>query len=394
MPWAAGSYTKGNAGTGGWTGDASLGIGIEAGRHDTQDNDFATGINQCLNKDGSNAATGNLNAGGFKITAMAAGTADTDGITLGQAKAGIDQARTAGNYTLSAFSASTGGINQLFQKSRDATVGTNTIVQSGDSLGAIVWMGANGTGYNVAAAISGEVDGTPGVNDMPGRLVFATVPDGTSAGVERMRITNSGNVGIGNTSPTDLLTVGDGTTTFSASINGSTSGTGGGQGLNFGSIGRIGNYSRVVGGAYNAAFTFRSLGAVSLIADTGGFSMAGLTGSTGGSAMKWNSGNGVWFYDTSAARYKENIRDSTLGLATVKALRPRQYNYVYEGKPEDVGFIAEEVEPILPYLVSKNADGQCESITYDRLTSVLVKAVQELSEQVESLEARIEALEA
>jgi hypothetical protein len=76
--WAAGSYSKGNSGTGGWVGDASLGIGIEAGRHDTQDNDFATGINQCLNKDGSNAATGNLNLGGFKYTNAAAATLRTD----------------------------------------------------------------------------------------------------------------------------------------------------------------------------------------------------------------------------------------------------------------------------------------------------------------------------
>ena len=84
MPWAAGSYTKGNNATGGWTGDASLNIGIEAGRHDTQDNDFATGINQCLNKDGSNAATGNLNIGGFKLTNVGAATVRTDSITLGQ----------------------------------------------------------------------------------------------------------------------------------------------------------------------------------------------------------------------------------------------------------------------------------------------------------------------
>jgi hypothetical protein len=87
MGWSGGSYTKGNAATGGWTGDASLGIGIEAGRHDTQDNDFATGINQCLNKDGSNSATGNLNLGGFKATNVANGTAATDAITLGQAQA-------------------------------------------------------------------------------------------------------------------------------------------------------------------------------------------------------------------------------------------------------------------------------------------------------------------
>jgi hypothetical protein len=78
MAWSGGNYTKGNNATGGWVGDASLGIGIEAGRHDTQDDDFATGINQCLNKDGSNPATGNLNLGGFKYTNAAAATARTE----------------------------------------------------------------------------------------------------------------------------------------------------------------------------------------------------------------------------------------------------------------------------------------------------------------------------
>jgi hypothetical protein len=75
MGWSGGNYSKGNAATGGWANDASLGIGIEASRHDTQDNDFATGINQCINKDGSNAFTGNPNLGGYIPTNLGAGTA-------------------------------------------------------------------------------------------------------------------------------------------------------------------------------------------------------------------------------------------------------------------------------------------------------------------------------
>lgn len=87
MAWSGGTYTKGNNGTGGWVGDASLGIGIEAGRHDTQDNDFATGINQCLNKDGSNAATGDLNIGGFKITNIADGSSNNHAASVSQVNA-------------------------------------------------------------------------------------------------------------------------------------------------------------------------------------------------------------------------------------------------------------------------------------------------------------------
>lgn len=80
-----------------------------------------------------------------------------------------------------------------FYKSRGATVGTNTIVASNDVLGQMYWYGANGTGYDIAASIKAEVDGTPGAsNDMPGRLVFSTTADGAASPTERLRITNDG----------------------------------------------------------------------------------------------------------------------------------------------------------------------------------------------------------
>lgn len=88
MAWAGGTYSKGNSATGGWTGDASLGIGIEAGRHDTQDNDFATGINNCIAKDGQNAATADLPMGGFKHTNVANASARNNYAAVGQVQDG------------------------------------------------------------------------------------------------------------------------------------------------------------------------------------------------------------------------------------------------------------------------------------------------------------------
>lgn len=88
MPWAAGSYTKGNAGTGGWTGDQGRGTGIEAGLHDTQDNDFTTGINSTLTKDGSNVPSANLSMGGFRHTGVGLATARDSYATLGQEQDG------------------------------------------------------------------------------------------------------------------------------------------------------------------------------------------------------------------------------------------------------------------------------------------------------------------
>jgi hypothetical protein len=59
-----------------------------ATRHDTHDQDLATGINAALAKDGSNAATANLNAGGFKVTNLGTPTVSTDAAT----KAYVDSA--------------------------------------------------------------------------------------------------------------------------------------------------------------------------------------------------------------------------------------------------------------------------------------------------------------
>ena len=96
-----------------------------------------------------------------------------------------------------------------FHKTRSASVGGATIVQSGDELGRIRWNGTNGSGINYAAEIRGYVDGTPGAsNDMPGRIAFYTTPDGSGTPAERLRITSAGAVGINRTSPNHTLEVG------------------------------------------------------------------------------------------------------------------------------------------------------------------------------------------
>jgi hypothetical protein len=89
-----------------------------------------------------------------------------------------------------------------------ATAGSPiTIVADDDTIGRIAFDGYDGSAYREAALIRGEVDGTPGANDMPGRLVFSTTADGAGSPTERMRITSAGNVGIGTTSPTTALQV-------------------------------------------------------------------------------------------------------------------------------------------------------------------------------------------
>ena len=70
-------------------------------------------------------------------------------------------------------------------------------VQNGDQLGITQFRGFDGANTIIAAAIAADVDGTPGTNDMPGRLVFSTTADGASSPTERMRIDSVGQVEIG-----------------------------------------------------------------------------------------------------------------------------------------------------------------------------------------------------
>jgi len=79
-------------------------------------------------------------------------------------------------------------------KSRGSSVGSNTVVPDGERIGQVVFAGNDGTRFLPAARIEAVADGTPGSNDMPGRLVFSTTADGASSPTERMRLDSSGNL--------------------------------------------------------------------------------------------------------------------------------------------------------------------------------------------------------
>ncbi len=93
---------------------------------------------------------------------------------------------------LSTWSADANGPTIDFYKSRNATVGSATVVQSGDVVGKLRFLGNDGANSRTAAQITAEVDGTPGTNDMPGRLIFSTVPDDSTTVTERLRISADG----------------------------------------------------------------------------------------------------------------------------------------------------------------------------------------------------------
>lgn len=95
-------------------------------------------------------------------------------------------------------------------RSASANTGTNTSVVANNALGSITFQGADGTGFIRGARIAAYVDGTPGTNDMPGRLVFSTTADGAADSTDRMTIKANGYVGINTSNPTQALSVNGG----------------------------------------------------------------------------------------------------------------------------------------------------------------------------------------
>jgi hypothetical protein len=99
------------------------------------------------------------------------------------------------------WSSATSAANLVFSKSKSGTIDTRGLVASGDDFGSVIFAGDDGTNFVSSAAINGQVDGTPGTSDMPGRLLFRTkAAGGTGTPTERMRITSTGALLVGTTS--------------------------------------------------------------------------------------------------------------------------------------------------------------------------------------------------
>ena len=104
-------------------------------------------------------------------------------------------------------------------------------------------------------------------------------------------------------------------------------------------------------------------------------------------------------------RIKTNIQDLDLGLATVLNLRPRTFDYTRgynNNKTNNIGFVAQEVEDLIPQAVRKifsdydeneQLIGDFRILDTGPMIPILVKALQEAVTKIETLEARIEALE-
>ena len=202
MGWSGGTYTKGNNATGGWAGDASLGIGIEAGRHDTQDDDFTGGINNCIAKDGQNTPIANLPMGGFKHTGVANASSNDEYTSQGQLQDGSFRPKFlnpqyVGSITFfnqtDCYNGGTANVEQL-NVSRSSTVGVHTAMQAGDVLYRHDIQSYTGTGYARSVQLSATcpVNPTGGASFAPGSYNISVGNATGSALVSALNINSSG----------------------------------------------------------------------------------------------------------------------------------------------------------------------------------------------------------
>lgn len=172
-----------------WVGNTYATSGsVPYGTAVTNDESLFT-ISQAGGKIGGNTAVAYNTSTSRFVTGAAAGVTGPGGF-----QHGFQHFATSGTVHIGRFSADAFQPQIAFSKSRNATIGAHTIVQLGDTIGGLYAYGSNGTSYDLAAAITFEIGGTPGAsNDMPGRIRFFTTPDGSSTVVERGRTTPEGN---------------------------------------------------------------------------------------------------------------------------------------------------------------------------------------------------------
>ncbi len=101
------------------------------------------------------------------------------------------------------------------------------------------------------------------------------------------------------------------------------------------------------------------------------------------------SSGGTWV-NASDVTIKKDVKDIEYGLNEVMQLKPKWYKMIDDGL-EQIGFIAQDVEEIIPELVSTSERGM-KGLSYGQITAVLAKAIQELKADNDAIRAELAAL--
>ncbi len=247
---------------------------------------------------------------------------------------------------------------------------------NGSSIGNISWQINDGSTMVPGASINCIVDGVPGAGDCPTRLEFSTRADGAASQTQRMYMWSDGDITVGTASrnwfsQTQQFAVRAINATGCAILALQDTG---------------GEYPYEAWNASNAAGTrglikFRCSGSGSVV---GAITTDGSTTTYG---------------PTSDYRAKENIIPLTNAIQRFKKLKPYNYNFITTPDIPRDGFLAHEVEDIIPDAVVGKKDAVDEKgepiyqgLDLTRIIPLLSAALQETLTKVETLEAEVSKL--
>ena len=277
-----------------------------------------------------------------------------------------------------------------------------------NSLGALYITSATATAMSVKSGTTGTLtldSGTTGAVNIGTGASSKTVTIGNGIGNSSVRIQNgTGNLNIG----------GPGTGALYFDSAGSIINIG----ANYGATQTItigaSNDKVYTGGKLGVKTTDTSVGELTVkqttTANGGPYALA-LMDSTSSSYWGFNMDtvdnlifayNGTWknymntagdWYKTSDVDKKKDIVDSNYGLDQILQMRPVSFHYNEEGSSDVLhyGFIAQDVESIMPEFVSTAQDGT-KAMTYASLIAPAIKAIQEQQTIIDLIESDVDAL--
>lgn len=308
----------------------------------------------------------------------------------------------AGAFENNSANNSGGGIS--FWKSRNYAA-----VQLSDTLGSFSFYGSDGSGQMRGAYIASLVDNTVAAGSVPADLTFNTTAAGNADSTERLRITSSGAIGIGTSSPQAALEISgssvkklilrddqNGVSQSSIiSFEGATDGAHGWIGFASTSDDDLsilaqGASGDVVIGAGNAfAKGLRVKGTtgnvgIGVSAPSYRLDVNGDTNIAAASALRFGGTQvctSAGCTSSSDRRLKENIHPLESSLEKIMQIQGVEYDYKDKAKFGDkhqIGVIAQDVEKIYPEVVITDSKTKLKSVAYDHLIAPMIEAVKTL----------------
>mgnify|MGYP003125276590 CR=1 FL=1 len=335
-------------------------------------------------------------------------------------------------------------------KSR-GSFGSESAVQSGDTIGEVQFDGYDGNSYEEFASIYAKADAAVGDGDTPGAIYFATTADGAASATQRMVIDSAGDIQISGSMfvPDDeKIFFGTGNETFIQYREAvddflTISGSAGGIVLSGSTI--------QIAGTLEGASPLKIAGGIQIVESSNGESTSmkfgdnirtswgdsddvhvqfrdgsrefmEISGSAKGIVMSAscvsvdgylgvglglennaithgitlpnagdNSGKikATAYVTYSDERIKKNIKPIERAMDKVKSMHGVTYE-LKAGGTQEIGLIAQEIEKIAPEVVDAASD--LLGIDYSRITPILIEAVKDQQKQIDDLKKQLEDL--